>query len=64
MQRILISQTNDLTNSSKLQIFEKIDRFMPFDSFEFLHLRKLRDQLVAVEASSDHNILSTPAFKE
>mmetsp|Transcript_6390 Transcript_6390/g.10836 ORF Transcript_6390/g.10836 Transcript_6390/m.10836 type:complete len:208 (-) Transcript_6390:74-697(-) len=46
VQSILISQTNDLSNSSKLQTFEKIERFMPFDNFEHLHLSKLKQLLM------------------
>jgi hypothetical protein len=34
-----------LSNSIKLQIFQKIQRFMPYDNFEYLHMKMLGDQL-------------------
>jgi len=38
-------QTLDLANSTRLESFKKIWRAMPFDNYEFMHLKLLKKQL-------------------
>ena len=41
--KILQQQSHELTGTSKIKIFEKLNRFMPFDNYEHMHLQKLKD---------------------
>ena len=45
IQKVLQNFTTELSHNNKQETFEKIQRFMPFDNFEFLHLTKLKNQL-------------------
>uniref|UniRef100_A0A7S3IZD4 Uncharacterized protein n=1 Tax=Strombidium inclinatum TaxID=197538 RepID=A0A7S3IZD4_9SPIT len=48
IQRVVRSQTQELQNASKIQVFEKIQRFMPYDNWELMHLSNLRTRMTVV----------------